>query len=381
MPDAPVWLQNPDMESLCRDIIRQLDKQPADQRVKPIGIRTSDPRLKTLSAPKEHGDDSVLWQTVKAAVEAGVFVIEHGRRSPGQAEHINARLRFQWGAEGDLRRWLGMPRPSTANEWHAALQEHAPDLDLEFLRDKPLYIEGKSEAEVVSRLVQAKHLLSQGQLTLRQLAARCFWAESKLFDSRGVEWVERALRLPSGSIRERKIHAAIHAPQSALDGFLFVENRDTFDLLLQSELSPPELAVVYLSGFQGAASRVRSSGASEFLYTSTTLEKAQKRIRELWYGDTDVVAYIWADLDYAGLNIGLSLQRSFPSLDWYEPGYSAMMKRLHAGEGHTIVAGPRGGQSRPSADALWGKGNEILNAIDAYQCFVDQESVLPSELC
>lgn len=89
---------------------------------------------------------------------------------------------------------------------------------------------------------------------------------------------------------------------------------------------------------------------------------------------------MWTDFDYEGLTIAAALRRALPDLDWFAPGYHAMLEHLSAGNGHPLTDVTKGAQAAPDPAQLWGFGEIYLGSIQHHQPFVDQEAVLLSEI-
>jgi|GEM_PF-2818996 len=374
----PDWLQHPGLESALKGIVRQLDRQPAELRQNAIYIRTNHKHLNALTEPAYPGEEQVLWRQIENAINDGVFELVEGSRRHWEPAYINARLRFCFPAESRVRDWLGMPHLPTCSPWANALDALGGSLSVDVLAPKPLNVPGHSEEEVVMQLLamQSAIAVAPGRYTLRQLAARFLWGASKALDGRGETWVESALGVGEGTILQRPIHALVHAGQGGDSKLLFVENKDTFDLLVRSAPSSFPYSVVYLSGFQGAAHRIRSTSSVTLFFSSQTDPTVVSMVKQLWFDQPACKAFVWTDLDYSGLQIAISLRKSFPALDWFKPGYDAMIGHLVSGYAHGTEHTSKGDQSRPSEEVLWGRGREYLAAIEqSGGGFVDQEAV------
>ena len=77
----PDWLECRELSTTIEDILTKLDRQPANLRARDITVDLSKKPFKTLREPPEHGDDEWLWHQIELAIEAGVFVLDHGKKA------------------------------------------------------------------------------------------------------------------------------------------------------------------------------------------------------------------------------------------------------------------------------------------------------------
>lgn len=248
-------------------------------------------------------------------------------------------------------------------------------MNTEFLQNNSLVIPGRDDFEVI-RTLQAirRELILGGRPTLRQIAARHCWGASKALDMKGREWLSQALGVYSDLVSVRRVNVLVDSASRLPTRFLFVENQDTFNLLTQ-QFQLESYAVVYLSGFKGAAQRIRQEEAVSLFFGMNVLPEAAGQIRRMWHKETRVPAEVWTDLDFAGLNIAIALRKVFPELTWFKPGYAAMQDRLVRGLGHGFDDATKGNQMPPLPRDLWDEGVGYLESIFEYGKFVDQEAI------
>lgn len=370
----PDWLECRELSTTIEDILTKLDRQPANLRARDITVDLSKKSFKTLREPPEHGDDEWLWHQIELAIEAGVFVLDHGKKAMLESHPTEGKLRFQFDMEDQLRQWLNHPKPDLGEDWHQAL-EQADDnsINTEFLRTSKLEIHGMSAQDVMTALENAKmDLLNNGPKTLRNIAAAFFSGASKALDNKGEKWLSIAMRISPDYILPRKIHLNAFTMNPDSRTVLFIENLDTFEACCSSNDFTNKFILVYLSGYKGVSQRIRNHmGVRIFISGNCD----QKSIEDCIIGSKASNVYIWADLDYAGLDIAVSLKHQYPELEFFEDAYVAMIHIMNTKGGHAINHASKGDQKSIEPERLWGIGQLCLERINTTESFVDQESV------
>lgn len=376
--ERPIWVNNEVVVDVLRYFIKNINRQPVEQREKKLYLSTGASVLKGLTQPQAPGDDEMLWTAIELAIADGVFELKEGKRQPWEPVYFNARLRFNTDFEDDVRYWLGMARPADKSPWQLAVEKAPSDIEHDLLIKSPIVIDGKSPCDIVNALISMRQALltSEMPLTLRQLSARYLWGVSKALDNRSEEWVSRVLGVEATAIRTRPVHVSVLLPDTLPKGILFIENQDTFDHFCYMSHTPDDYAVVYLAGFKGTATRIRDKEGVRLFFADIADSQVGDHFTHLWFNCLDLGCMYWGDLDYSGLNIAVSLKRIFPSLQWYRPGYAEMLSLLESGKGHALNDRTKGNQAKTCDNTLWGDGKNYLSAIEKYQSFVDQESVI-----
>lgn len=373
----PIWLNNEIVKNVLRYFIRNINRQPVEKREKNLYLSTSSSILKELIQPQSPGDDELLWTAIELAIEDGVFEIKEGKRQHWEPVYLNARLKFNTDFEENVRGWLGMQRPAEKSAWELALDDVPIEINSELLLKSPILVKGKSSEEVVKAIVSMrKGILDLNEpLTLRQLSARYFWGASKTLDNRNEDWVREVLNVDSSLIVSRAVHISVLLPKVNCNGLLFIENQDTFDRFCHLSYTPDNFAVVFLSGFKGTATRVRSREGGRLFFNGDVDKDVVEHFKDLWFSNADIDTKFWGDLDFAGLNIAIALRRIFPSLQWYSRGYDEMVRLVKIGVGHDFNHHTKGNQSIPDEDDLWDEGIGYMSAIKEAKLFLDQEAV------
>jgi hypothetical protein len=110
---------------------------------------------------------------------------------------------------------------------------------------------------------------------------------------------------------------------------LFIENRVSFERATRDVTGRfSGLALVFTSGFKGAAKRLRTAlGASVYFASHGSLEEISRQRFLAWLvdGNEIIPVWFWGDLDYSGMQILKSLRNSFNSLEAWQPGYQPML--------------------------------------------------------
>lgn len=383
LKDRPYWLNHKVVVEVLRSFLEKLNRLPLELREKSLYESTHSHRLRTLHEPIEPGEDEALWSAIEMAISDGIFELKEGKRQPWEPIYKNAKLKFISSYETDIRLWLEMPKPEEKTPWQIAVEEAGPDINRDLLSQTPIIISGKSSVEVVEALTRMRQslIVTQEQLTLRQLSAKHLWSVSKALDSRGESWLAAVFNIDESLIRPRPVHVSVLLPKVLPKGIMFIENQDTFDQFCRLSVTTNNYAIVYLSGFKGTASRVRSEDGVRFLFSGLPEKEVFEYFHHLWFRCPQLECIFWGDLDYAGLNIAISLKRIFPKLTWYKAAYVEMLYMLESGLAHEFDDQSKGYQIRPNEDLLWDdEGKGYLAAIDEHGGFVDQESVVNKEL-
>ena len=377
MPDLvarPAWLDCRELNAAAEDILKKLDRQPADSRTRDIVVDLSKKTFNSLREPPEHADDEWLWHQIQIAINDGFFVFDYGRNAIQESVPLRGKLRFQPEKEDLLRGWLSHPRPDIGAAWRLALQGATPGtLNIDFLAASKLEIDGMSADAIVEALQNAKKgIAEQGPKTLRSVAATYFNGVSKALDAKGEKWLSIALKVPAEMILPRKILLNAFTLNPETRDVLFIENLDTFEVCYNHDEFANKFILVYLAGYKGVSERIRSRpGVRIFVSGNCSQEVAEACIIDFSAKNL----FIWTDLDYAGLDIAIMLRRQYPELEFLECAYSSMMKLMDTGAAHPISHATKGEQRAPSSELLWGVGLQCLEKISDLGVFVDQESV------
>lgn len=375
----PAWLDSKELLAVVRDILFKLDKQSAAERTRDIVLNVSSKHFSVLREPPAHGEDEWLWHQIEQAIIDGIFSFEYGKKTMLESFPTSGKLRFQYESEGLLRDWLNHPRPSGREAWESALLDvDGGVLNVDFLRENRLEIEGMQANEVLSALTSISQFLKKlGPQTLRHIAATHFNGASKALDGRGEIWLTRALRIAPELITPRKIHLTTFTQNPDSRSLLFIENLDTFESCCSSDQFSHHFILVYLSGYKGTSERVRNR---ELVRLFVSGKCSQSVAESCIIGSSAREVLVWTDLDYSGLDIALSLKKSYPELQFLSQAYIMMLKLLEDGVGHSIKHVTKGEQRLPDVDELWGIGVRCFEAISHAQLFVDQETVNVEDL-
>ena len=358
----------------------RLDKQSAIERDRDISFPTNHRLLRELYEPTYFNEGVDAWEAMQVAADEGFITLKGPKKpDPNLPAWDCTRVIFNIDNEEILREWFSMPRSVKSARYPAELVGRYREIDFEFIERNPLTIKELSDADVVERLAKVFAHLKQERATLRQLAACYFHGASKALDAKGEEWLEAALMLPPGTVLPRPIHILCSVSTDAPKALLFIENKDTFDMLSRTADFRDRFAIVYLSGFMGTASRLRTNEGATLFFSDSSTETGMQWVNGVWLDDSEVPAYFWGDLDYAGLQIGVSLRKIFPSLDWYTPAYNEMIRLLNEGVGHPFSGAGKDGQTPVPEDHLWGIGKQAIVVVEALERFLDQEAVLNLE--
>ncbi|WP_127476298.1 hypothetical protein [Sulfurivermis fontis] len=368
---APPWLNDEDeLRALLGRVLDRFDQQPGAERQQRTYL-AAEKHLPTLA--RGDADADQLWRFVRTLESWGVCtVVPNKRRGPYDPEWSDARLAFAPQAEDTLRAWLDRPREEPAiRAWRAAVAQHAAAFPggIEPLLKRRIAIPGWSDDEVVTALARSGTF--RAPLTLRQLSARIFRGDSKRLDER--EDLIRAL-FPQLPLKPRPLVVAVYLPETCR-GVLFIENQDSYAAALAGAWpATADLALVYAAGFRGGAERIRERGAALLHYAGSDRDSGTF---EAWWFDgaaTPGPLHFFGDLDFAGMAILAALRQRFGAVNAWQPGYAALLERLHAGHGHAALDADKQLQTDPGRTGC-PYADEILLPAARRLGFVDQEAM------
>jgi hypothetical protein len=377
MMTADTALNEPLIHRLFARVLDRLDVQPAAERSLPVRVN-----LDAAMAPEIHLADSlaaraVAWAAVDGVVAAGWARLDfrmHHRHGP--REERKPYLDVKWSVEVEelVRTRLGRPHKASsyAARWRAAIEERSLPLSevaLAKLCATPIEVSGRSIEDVLSTFLSVRDMANE-PLLLREVSSRVFWGLSKLLDGR-ADAVAALLDADECPFPEQPIVLTVHLPKSARS-FLFVENHVAFERLKQ-RVELADMALIFSSGFRGAAMRLRKPGGCSVYYSRTSAQDAFGPFEEHLFSALDVPVFFWGDLDYSGMLILASLRSIFPSAQAWQPGYAPMLARLLRQDGHSPLESGKARQRPiertgcPYADAI------LIPALRTSGQFVDQE--------
>ncbi len=374
MSSKPPWLDDePDIRAALNTFLDRLDSKSSEQRSLPVQLPVNAKTFPALFRHDEAADR--LWALLKSLEGRVIEIVPDRKRDRLAAEFEGARLRLIPKAEALLRTWFERPlRVPYRESWGAAVTHYAGRFagGGAALLERTMELPGKSAEEVVAAFASIDEVRKEG-LTLRQLAARCFWGHSKCLDSR-EDLVHRLF--PELVLRTRPVLVHVHLP-SGFQNVLFVENQDTYLQLVADAFSWPSTALVYVAGYRGSAGRIREAEAASLHFHQNSDHAAQSTFVRWWSGDYDAALPVgfWGDLDYAGFGILKALRRRFGEVRAWQPGYEPMLRLLEKGEGHAGELAAKEEQVDPGATGCPYADSVLLPAIRRHRTFIDQEAV------
>ena len=367
---TPIWLRDePWLAKWLGWFLDKLDKSGDGERARAITRRI---KKSTLPALYDFNQDTQgRWQLLQhIARDHGLFdIVLDKKRDAFQEQYENAQCRLNPDSEALLREWLNRPKQDpVALAWQEAINENAAtfiDNGDALLNQRP-QVPGLTPADIINAFANIEQYLDKN-LTLREIAARCFNGDSKALDNRH----ELLLKLygdKANGIQPRPLLLTAWAPPG-FTKLLIVENQDSF--LRLTENPPADYALLYSGGFRASATRLSSEHTRFAFLPGSDPERFQQR----WL-DEQTECHFWGDLDYAGMGILKALRNSLPNLQGWQPGYQAMLNMLESGKGHTPGQAAKTGQNDPSETGCSYSDAVLLPAIREWQRYVDQESVL-----
>jgi hypothetical protein len=237
------------------------------------------------------------------------------------------------------------------------------------LSASPIELRGRSIDEVFSRFLSIRGMAEE-PLLLREVSSRVFWGLSKVLDGRG-DIVAALLELDECPFPEQPIILNVHlwrAPSS----FLFVENHVSFERL-RRRTDLMDTALIYSSGFRGAAQRLRKAQGVSIYYSRDSSPESTGAFEAALFSVPHISTFFWGDLDYSGMAILAALRSTFPSAQAWRAGYEPMLQRLKSREGHSPSESGKERQRPVDFTGCSYADSELIPALNATQRFLDQE--------
>jgi hypothetical protein len=229
---------------------------------------------------------------------------------------------------------------------------------LDYLQRNPLpWFAGMPAGEVAEVLnaLAAACATTTGRpaLFLRELSARHFKGHSKVLDKR--EECMRLLGAEADQFSEAPVQLLVCLPETsaeaqAFDEVLFIENLVTFErMALKRQPAWARCALVFASGFKGAARRLRQPRGASLYWRGQAHAMATQAFTKWLYGQahTGLPVCFYGDLDFAGLQILAQLRQSFVHCEAWRPGYGALATAMQAGHAHAPESAGKEAQTDP----------------------------------
>ncbi len=384
LPRCPKWVAD---EALIHQLLSSfLDK--IERGVKP------QIRLNSKTAPQLYdfntGDTQYLWRLIQKLDKSYQLIsIKPQRAKTGKEVYEDALIHFDTSHENILRHWLKRPEHSPyLIEWNTAVSTYSDvfEQSVGLLQDNPIHHRDKSATEIVHAISLIKEQLNK-PVTLRVLAARCFWGDSKFLDKR-EDFLKALFPAVSANIVTRPLLINIFVPDN-FTSVLFIENQDTFlmlaDLINNNKLPATSplcgMALVYSAGFRGSASRIRQPGNAIFSHLGLSSHQVVNQFEQWWFSETgSLPSHFWGDLDYSGLAILAALRKVFEDMEAWKPGYEAMIRHYYDGIHHSLEAAGKDNQKDPGSTGCQYADNCLLPLMRIKSQFLDQEIVDAQDL-
>lgn len=374
---TPLWLYQPEITKLLNLLVDKLDKVQTKGRAMQ-SLKLDGRSFPALFNAEQEADKENYWSQLEQMQAWGWFRIKTDRPQQGKAGYeLNPRL--QNIDETAIRKITARLEPikSAQQLWREAVFGRLKaDIDVcDSIAKQKLEISGKSAEAIVERLNLLTELIDE-PLLLREVSARLFWGQSKVLDNRQA-LVAAILNVDECPFPESPIQLQVFLPKDDFSGVLFIENLVSFERATRDAIGRfAGLALVFASGFKGAAKRLRlTTGASVYFAGHGNLADAssQRFLAWLFSGSESLPVWFWGDLDYSGMQILKSLRNSFNELEAWQPGYQPMLDELLSGHGHTPDAAGKINQKPLEMTGSAYADQHLLPAIDSTGKFLDQE--------
>lgn len=377
-PDLPSWLMQPVIQAVLHKLIDMTDLQPVTDRARPPGFRVAPKTLPVFFDQPGSDELAFAWSLLEALEKWRWVDIQRSRVKPGYAPYeLEPRLLLVPCAERAIRDFLGRPLPSNfpSAQWRAAVEARVWAGDPSLLARQPICVEGMSAEAVVERLQSIPDLASA--YYLREISALLFQGLSKVIEGR-LDALRAAFG-PEVPLLEKPLLINAHLPDDRLSGILFVENEATYHVLCRViHLESPGYALVWSSGFMGAALRVRQSEGASLHFSATSAQTVRAEFDTAWFDrGTRLPMQFFGDLDFSGMAILRQMRHVFPQLIAWEPGYRILLRYMRDTGGHAPLAADKVGQRDPGETGCSFADSVLLPELRRAGRFVDQEVWLP----
>lgn len=380
---APLWLSDEKVSAFLNKVVDRIDQ--AEAKGTALGpIKIDERSYPALFKALFELDRERYWGYLEEMASWGWFRLKMDKATPGQADYERkprivdvdaAKLRQTTERHSRLK--------SPFEAWREALENHldAPADVKEKVSRYRIEIPGRTADEIAIQLNRMKlyHPAKEPWL-MREVSSQLFWGQSKILDGRQA-LICALLGLEECPFPEMPVQLQVYLPAYGFKEVLFIENLSSFEQATIDITGKYEgKALVFASGFKGAAKRLRTpGGASVYFSAAGNMNRDEMRkflgwLREEWEFDKTISCLFWGDLDYSGMRILATLRNSFgASTDAWEPGYAPMLQALRDGKGHAPIAAGKENQA-PLDSANCKYADEVLiPELKKTGMFVDQE--------
>ena len=329
--DKPRWLNDfPEITAVLHRLLNKRENKTCHDG------KLSELRITEKSLPglyQLNDQASQQWELLTSLSPTICKIIPAKKRDEFTPGFHKARLVLTHEGEVILREWLDRPEISAAQRWQAAVQQHQSIFpgNVDVLLARRFNVAGMNEDEVVQALAAIGDYAQQ-YLSLRQLSALVFRGDSKVLDNK-QELLEALY--PQINIKPRPVLVDVYLPTD-IKAVLFIENQDSYHMLTQSyHCDIAHTALVYCSGYQGTAERIRELGGASLHYQGYA--KLKEQFEQWWFNkeQNHLPVYFWGDLDFAGIAILKVLRQRFEKLQAWRLGYEPMRTLLERGGGYS----------------------------------------------
>lgn len=370
--DKPPWL---DDETEIKQLLLLFAKRIAADPLRTKLLSTNGLKPDRFQQ-NERGNQS--WALLNRLKPDFIDIKPATKRNPFEPEWSGAIVSFKPENKNTLFEWLNIKPDDSLHRWQQALSTSdlaaCDSVNLENLKVTPISFPGKTDSEVIQKLVLIANEKRQ-YLTLREISASYFWGDSKFLDSKNkANWLANSFL--TLSIRTRKIQVNYFLPKY-YDQVLFIENLDTYHQLIQKRNALTQtFAIVYASGFRLTASRIREQGGVSLHQASLSQGESLPFI-DWWFGTSadNLTSFFWGDFDYSAMDILKLLKHQFSDIQLWQPGYRAMQQQVEAGNAHSMSLRYKSGQSDPVETGCDYADRVILPLLRQHQSCFDQEGI------
>ncbi len=382
-------LADPLAKRILSKALDRLDKSAGEARSRALRIALDVGTAPEIFAAGSNDDRELAWHVLEQLQASGfgkIHLRKAARYGTREEREPGFVVSTDPSAEDRLRTFYGRPRlgPGRYAEWRALVEaSDLPDDIKPALAATPIVVRDRGASEVFEALLSIRRAhRPELDLMLREVSSSAFWGLSKVLDGRS-DIVAALLGEEECPYPEQPVHLDVYFA-GGCSWLLFIENKTSFERAIHDvrtaardqRPSPYQgAALIYCSGFLGAARRTRRPDGARFFFNFDELSDFSycPAFHEFVYRQTDAPAAFWGDLDYAGMAILAGLRQIFPACGAWEPGYAPMVARLLSGGGHSPEEAGKSGQRPVAATGCDYADGVLIPAILNTRRFFDQE--------
>ncbi|TQV86909.1 Wadjet anti-phage system protein JetD domain-containing protein [Aliikangiella coralliicola] len=369
--EKPPWLaEEKAIEALLVRLLKRAEKSAGK-------IKTSAITLAESTFQRDETGE-LSWSNLNTLADTILEIRSSKKIDAYEYPWVRAKVSLLMESENLVRSWLSIEKSELVN-WQSAIAHYVtthPEVrdhcNFESLKKNAISFTGKTSNEILDALFSLSED-NQSSKTLKELSAKYFWGDSKVLEAKS-DWLKQTF--PRLKVFDKQIMVNFYLPED-YQCVLFVENKDTFHQLISKKPQViDQAALVYCSGFLGAATRIRDTASINFFQAIESIGTSARLI-DWWLNDSNhsFPVHFWGDFDFAAMAILKALRNNFENAQAWRPGYGAMLEAVEYGHGHSISHRKKQGQNDPVKTGCHFADQIVLPSLRNRQYCFDQEGI------